>query len=208
MTHTNNDERLEQEAMDQLAKANPVTPDDHDPKADALLQRITTEAPAKSVGWQKRAALAVGGFAALAAVAVGSFAVLGGDDTGGNGGQVPADQTDGDPTLDPAGGFAGTCLAYSTEELALRQFAFHGEAASVDGSTVIFEVSEWYVGDRGSEVTLELDSSLQSEMYNDFTFAEGDEYLVSGDDEFAWGCGFTRPYDEDLAAEWAAALGS
>jgi hypothetical protein len=201
MTHTNNEERLEQEAMDQLAKANPVVPVDDDPKADELLQRITSEAPPRRGGWQQRAALAVGGLAAVAVIAVASFAVLGGGDDG-DGGQLPADQ----PADDPAGGFAGTCLAFSEDELRLREFAFHGRAEEVDGGTVTFAVEESYSGDLGSEVTLELDSSLQSEMYNDFTFSEGQEYLVSGDEQFAWGCGFTVPYTASDAGVWEAAL--
>jgi hypothetical protein len=207
MTHTNNDERLEQEAMDQLAKANPVVPVDDNPNADALLQRITTEPTTKRPRWQPRAVLAIGGLAALAAVAVGSFAVLGGsgDD---DGGQLPADQVDGDPTLDPAGGPSlGSCLAYSPEELALREFAFRGEVSEVEGAMVTFEVAEWFAGERGSEVTFEIDSTLQSSIYSDFTFEEGGDYLVSGEDEFVWGCGYSRPYDAELEAEWRAAFG-
>jgi hypothetical protein len=33
----------------------------------------------------------------------------------------------------------------------------------------------------------------------------GDRYLVSGDDDIAWSCGYTQVYDEATAAEWAAA---
>jgi hypothetical protein len=206
MTHTNNDERLEQEAMDQLARANPVIPGDQDPKNDALLHRITTEKRGKPVGWQRRGALAIGGLAALAAVAVGSFAVLGGGDDGGDGGQVPADQTDGDATGNSGGDSLGSCLAFSPEELRLRQFAFRGEATQVGDTHVTFDVVEWYSVERDSTMTLELDSSLQSEMYNDFDFVEGEEYLVSGDDQFAWGCGYTVPYNEGEAAVWQAAF--
>ena len=208
MTHTNNDERLEQEAMDQLAKANPVIPTDDDPNAEALLQRITSEAPTRRAGWQQRAVLAVGGLAALAVVAIGSFAVLGGGGDGsGDGGQVPADQVDGEPTLDPAGGGAsGSCLAFSPEELRLRQHAFHGEATDVTDTAVTFEVIEWYSAEGESPITLVVDTALSSDTYRDFDFAEGEEYLVSGDAEFAWGCGYTRPYSESEAEIWEAAF--
>ncbi len=204
MTHTNHDERLEQEAMDQLARANPVVPNDENPNADALYQRITSGAGASGTpSWTRRAALAVGGLAAVAVVAVASVAMLGGAGNARDDGQVAADPSTDDPG---AGGFAGTCLAYSEDELRLREFAFRGRAEDVNGGEVTFAVEEWYAGDRGSEVTLELDSSLQSEIYNDFTFAEGEEYLVSGDGEFAWGCGYTRPFNDDLANQWVAAL--
>ncbi len=208
MTHSHDDERLEQEAMDQLAKANPIIPGDNDPSNDALLRRITSETSRTNGGWQRRVALAFGGFAALAIIAGGSFAVLGGGGDGSDGGQVPADQTDGDATVDPAGGgVIGSCLAYSSEELVLREHAFHGEATEVTDTTVTFDVIEWYSAEGDASITLVVDSTLSSDTYRDFPFDEGEEYLVSGDAEFAWGCGFTRPYEEALAAEWNAAFG-
>jgi len=30
----------------------------------------------------------------------------------------------------------------------------------------------------------------------------GTRQLVAGDGGFAWGCGFTQPYDADLADQW------
>jgi hypothetical protein len=33
----------------------------------------------------------------------------------------------------------------------------------------------------------------------------GDRYLVSGDGNIAWSCGYTQVYDAATAAEWAAA---
>ncbi|MEO7118345.1 MAG: hypothetical protein ABIZ34_05165, partial [Candidatus Limnocylindrales bacterium] len=37
-------------------------------------------------------------------------------------------------------------------------------------------------------------------------FEVGGRYLVTGDERFAWGCGFTQTYDPDLAAAWRDAL--
>jgi hypothetical protein len=36
------------------------------------------------------------------------------------------------------------------------------------------------------------------------TLVVGERYLVAGEDRFVWGCGFTQPYGEVAAAEWAA----
>jgi len=36
--------------------------------------------------------------------------------------------------------------------------------------------------------------------------APGTRLLVAGDGGFAWSCGFTQPYDRDVATAWAAAF--
>ncbi len=35
-----------------------------------------------------------------------------------------------------------------------------------------------------------------------------DRYLIAGDDHFVWPCGFSQPYQSDIAAQWAATLAS
>ena len=35
---------------------------------------------------------------------------------------------------------------------------------------------------------------------------EGERFLVAGEDDFVWACGFTQPYDADTAAQWAETL--
>lgn len=202
MTALHNDDGLTREAMDQLAAANPAPTGELDANADAIYRVITAgAAPGRSSVRPHQLLMAVGGVAVLAVLAVTSFALLGGGGTDGDDGIAA------DPSVNDPGGFAGSCLAYSEEELLRREFAFRGEATTVSEEKVTFDVSEWYTGDRGGEVTLGLDSSLQSELYNDVTFAEGQEYLVSGDGELAWGCGYTRPFDTELAASWVAVLG-
>ncbi len=37
---------------------------------------------------------------------------------------------------------------------------------------------------------------------------EGNRYLIAGDDHFVWPCGFSQPYQPDVAGQWAAALAS
>jgi hypothetical protein len=37
------------------------------------------------------------------------------------------------------------------------------------------------------------------------SLAEGQRYLVAGDDTFIWACGFTQPYEAAVAADWEEA---
>ncbi len=190
----------ERTAMEQLRAANPADAGNLDSKAGAMYQRITRGAGGSATPVWRRWPAVAAGLAVVAVVAVASFAMMSG---GGNGG---GDGLPVDPGVDEPGGSLASCIGYSEDELRLREFAFRGTATEVTDTTATFGVSEWFAGNRGDSVTLELDSSLLSEMYNDFTFAEGEEYLVSGDAGFAWGCGFTRPFDGDLATAWDAVL--
>lgn len=72
-----------------------------------------------------------------------------------------------------------------------------------------FSVNEAFAGDAsaGDSVTLSAPgmsgTSITSAAGPSLTV--GARYLVAGDDEFVWACGFTQPYDEAVAAEWAEA---
>lgn len=197
----NDDDRLADEAMDQLRAANPAATPELDAKGHTMFEQITTGEPKAPTPAWKRWPVAAGAFAAVAAIAVAAIVLT----TGGNGDGATAANPDTDPTMDP-GLSLGSCLAYSIEELQLREFAFAGTATEVGEGTITFEVDEVYNGDPGETITLEGDTSLQNSMYSDFQFEVGEQYLVSGEDTFAWGCGYTQPYTEQLAAEWAAAF--
>lgn len=126
------------------------------------------------------------------------------------------------------GGAASCVEEYSTEALAGRDFAFAGQVAAIagteadpaaegdhDGSVrVTFAVTEWFAGDGPERVTVDMPAagtdSVEAPAYE-----VGTRLLVSGEPRFggepldapvAWGCGFTRPWDEATAAEWRAAF--
>ena len=104
------------------------------------------------------------------------------------------------------GGAAGICLAYSVEELANRDFAFDGTVTAIDGDQATFTVNESFIGDMSGSVTLTAPVSSEDISFEGGTeLVQGERYLVSGDDGIVWGCGFTQPYSETLAAEWATA---
>lgn len=137
-------------------------------------------------------ALGVGG-AAVAAVA--AFAVLF------NGGGTPM------PSQEP-GPNVGSCVeTYSAETLANRDFAFAGTVTAVDGDSVTFAVTEAFLGDLADSITLQAAGMTGRPITSSAgpSLTEGQRYLVAGDDQFVWSCGFTQPYNEAVAAEWAEA---
>jgi len=104
------------------------------------------------------------------------------------------------------GGAAGICLAYSVEELANRDFAFDGTLTAIDGDQATFTVNESFIGELAGSVTLTAPVSSEDISFEGGTeLVPGERYLVSGDDGIVWGCGFTQPYSDSLAAEWASA---
>jgi hypothetical protein len=128
----------------------------------------------------------------------------------------------------PDSGLASCAFAYSPETLAERAFAFDGTVVSIGpGRTdrpgvelglvgTTFEVHEWYAGGSGTTVTVVMPSpgSRRSMSESPPAYEIGSRLLLSGehrwggatmDDALAWGCGFTRYYDEATAATWGSA---
>lgn len=134
----------------------------------------------------------------------------------------------------PTGGGSGvstSCIeGYSPAALAGSAFAFDGTVTAIGPARsnqpgvalplagVTFRVNEWFRGGSRSTVTVDMDApptanrSTSDESVP--AYAVGTRLLVSGaprwggaplDDAIAWGCGFTRRYDVQTAAEWAAA---
>jgi hypothetical protein len=98
--------------------------------------------------------------------------------------------------------------------LADRDYAFDGtikaiEPAAADGpDRVVFQVHGWFKG--GSETEVSRSSygvgAVTTTSTGGSALAVGERLLVAGDDEFVWECGYTQPYNENVAAEWGAAL--
>lgn len=113
---------------------------------------------------------------------------------------------------------AGSCIdTYSLDTLTERDFAFDGtvvdlQPADPDGDDassftdrVRFEVHAWFAGGEGDTVELQASGFGSTSMTSAAEgFGDvGDRLLVTGDDDFVWGCGFTQVYDADTAADWA-----
>lgn len=112
------------------------------------------------------------------------------------------------PDAMPPGGGMAMCIAvYSPETLAEREVAFAGTVTAMSGDDITFDVEEVFRGDLGATVTLGGAGFVGGiNPDNPAPVAVGDRVLVAGDGGFAWGCGFTQPYDEDVAATWRSTL--
>jgi len=186
--------------IDELRRANPLR-DDQLPTSsrDRVWSRIQ-EARMEEKG-QVRAAqwtIAASGVA-LVAVMVAALTL------GGTAAPTPPAGNDGS-----GGGAIGMCIQFSIEELRARDFAFDGTVTALSGDQATFSVNDgfWGVAD-GASVTLTAGIGMLEEsgiaLDGGPLLVVGDRYLISGDDTFAWTCGYSQVFDEATAAEWAAA---
>ncbi len=124
---------------------------------------------------------------------------------------------------------AASCSEYAPALIGQRDFSLDGTVTDIGeqrfpllpGETesdgyfaVTFDVHTWYRGGEGGTVTLHMENDpyLSTPQGSAETYGVGTRLLVSGDvsdvegrGPIAQGCGFTRYYDEQTAAEWAAA---
>ncbi len=119
---------------------------------------------------------------------------------------------------------------YSLETLPHRAFAFDGTVTSTGPArtnrpgaelplvAATFQVHQWFRGGSGASVTVDINrplpASSSSTDESPPSYRIGTRLLVSGeprwggaplDAPIAWGCGFTRYYDEQTATEWGNA---
>jgi hypothetical protein len=122
---------------------------------------------------------------------------------------------------------------YSPQEVARRSFAFDGTVTGIGQATtgrsdrgplslagVTFEINEWFKG--GSEDTVMVDlpppvaaGRSREGSESSSAYEVGTRLLVSGEprwgglaplkDPIAWGCGFTRYWDQKTAEDWRTA---
>jgi len=124
----------------------------------------------------------------------------------------------------PDGGGSSCVEWYSPATLQNRDFAFDGIVVGVGPSVsdrgddgdlnlagITFEVGEWFAGGDADEVTVDLQNLSEGTAEEDLPFELRARLLVSGeprwggvplDSPIAWGCGFSRYYDEDTATAW------
>lgn len=90
--------------------------------------------------------------------------------------------------------------------LAAREFAFDGTVTAIDGDQATFTINESFGGVDSNEVTLEAAGLVENSeaLLGGPGLEIGGRYLVAGDENFAWSCGFTQTYSEATAAEWRA----
>lgn len=108
------------------------------------------------------------------------------------------------------GGAAGMCIRFDLDLLAQQELAFDGTVTAIDGESVSFAVGKWFRGSGDASVTLTEPglgggATMEGILVD---FQVGSRYLVSGADGVVTGCGYSVPFDEASAADWAAAFGS
>ena len=106
---------------------------------------------------------------------------------------------------------SGSCVElYDLETLDNREFAFDGTVKEVRSDRAEFTVNEWFRGGEGDEVSkggaTGSSGLTPEEDYPNVGLAPGERFLVAGDGDFAWACGFTQPYDPEVAADWKRVL--
>lgn len=103
----------------------------------------------------------------------------------------------------------GLCVElYSLQTLAHRTIAFDGTVTAINGDNVEFHVNRAFRGVNGTSVALTGQGMTGGAIVSvdGPDLKVGGRYLVAGEDHFAWGCGFTQPYDAALASQWATAF--
>jgi hypothetical protein len=192
--------------IDELRGANPLHDDQLPPNSRDRLwsqiqeARMSDNLPQTDSGHTRfaRWTIAASG-AALVAVVAAALTI---------GGTAAPPQTGNEGT--GGGGGIMMCLAFTIEDLQARDFAFDGTVTAVSGNLATFTVNDGFWGvEDGASVTLQADLMVGEPdvvaLEGGPLLVVGDRYLVSGDEDFAWSCGYTQVYDEATAAEWAAA---
>jgi hypothetical protein len=127
----------------------------------------------------------------------------------------------------PDGGAASCIEQYTPQAVGHRAFAFDGNVTSIGAAEgtdandlgyvpVTFAINEWFHGADTATFTVDMASpevTSQETSVSGGSYAVGSRLLVSGeqrwggaapDDAVAWGCGFTRYFDQQTAEHWRA----
>ncbi len=192
--------------IDELGRANPLRDDQLPPSSrDRVWSRIqearmSDNLPQADPGQTRLARWTIAA-AGATLVAVLALAVT----LGGTAAPTPPAGNEGS-----GGGAIGICLAFSIEELQARDFAFDGTVTAINGTQATFTVNDGFWGiEDGASTTLQADLMVGDPqvvaLEGGPVLVVGERYLITGDETFAWSCGWSRVWNEADAAEWAAA---
>lgn len=200
--------RIEVDPIEELRRADPVDADRLPLAALARIRERTqgaimdhTEGTAptgRGLRWPQTLVAGIGGVA-VAALAV---VVLNGSGSGAPGVLPDPDPSNGGP-------ISASCVeTYSLDTLSNRDLAFDGTVSGVNRDSVTFTVNKAYRGAGSASITLTATGMTGTSISSAGgpSLVEGERYLIAGDGEFVWGCGFSQPYQADIAAQWATAF--
>jgi hypothetical protein len=188
--------RREPDPLEALRAVNPVD-DNQLPSASLARIRARVQEDVMTTGATGRRVprlLATGiGVAAVGVLAL--IALLGG-----------RDNAAGTPPGSSIGPGSAACVEqYSTATLANRTIAFDGTVSAIAGDRVTFAVNHAYRGVTGTTVTLDATGMTGTTVTSAGgpNLTMGERYLVAGEATFVWSCGFTQPYEPDVAVTWS-----
>lgn len=182
--------------IEELRRANPVRTEDLPTSSRDRLWARVEEAHMNEQASQPRLPkwmISIAGLAAAGTLALGVIQL--------------ANPPVSEPVGGGGGGAAGMCIVYSTDLLRERQWAFDGTVTAISGNQVTFTVNTAFWGVTDASVTVTADQMtppIQVGLDGGPELQVGARYLVTGDDQYAWACGYTQEYTEAAAAEWAA----
>ncbi len=110
--------------------------------------------------------------------------------------------------LDPATGgdlASGSCLALEPATVAAQDQAFAATVLSVEGGTVLLEVTETFAGEVADRVEVTQVDAMSSD-FSGVPFEVGERYLVGALDGTITGCGVTGTDSAELRAVYDAAF--
>lgn len=173
---------------------------------DTMSQTESGPTELRSTGTRGRSPLTwlVAAAAVLLIAAAGMFSLVGGDDPVTPPAAAPEPTS---TTLTVPAGAPGRCMVPNAQALSNAAYAVDAEVVSVSGGTAVLEPTEWYAGEPTDRLEVEAGSSDLQALIGAPEFEEGQRFLVAGSGEGqVMVCGFSGPYDTELADLYAEAF--
>lgn len=174
-------------------------------RVDRLLEDVMSDTETETRTRNPLTWLVAAAAVALIAVA-GGLMFLPGDDS-----VAPVTSASDEPTvteLSLAGSGSGRCMVPNADVLAGAASAVDAEVTAVDGGTATLTPTTWYAGEETDQVEVAAGSADLEALIGAPRFEEGQRYLVAANDSGeVMVCGFSGPYDDELAALYAEAFG-
>jgi len=167
------------------------------------MEAAMSTTPVQPKSRSRRWAPAMAAAATLAVLGGGGYAFLGGSDPAGTPNSTVT-------TLAlPAGGGTSmsSCVPFDVQYLRDMPLAFSGSATEVGDDSVTLEVDRWYKGGNADVVRL-ANYDLSTVSLDGFTFEGGERYLITATEGTVNVCGFSGPWNQELADAFGEAFGS
>lgn len=199
----------DRDLFDRLRAADPGTdlPAADPTRVDRLLEDVMNETQTDTRTQQRNPLTWLVAAAAVVLIGVAGSLMLLGDDR-----VEPMPTVNGvDPTvteLTLSGDGAGRCMVPSPEVLGGAAYAVDAEVTAVEDGRATLTPTTWYAGEETDQVEVAAGSADLAALIGAPQFEEGQRYLVAANEAGkVMVCGFSGPYDQELADLYAEAFG-